>query len=267
MNNPIINSHCHLYPEAILSKAVKGIESFYDYRYTALDGSISTLLKEGRECGISHYVIFSVATAPHQVHSINSYIAKEVDAGNGIFTGLGTLHPCSNDIESDFEELCSFGLKGVKLHPDIQKIPIDDERCQKIYRLCQGKIPVLIHTGDYRYDYSNPLRMKKMLEEFPECTFIGAHFGGWSVQSEAVKLLAGYPNFYVDTSSSLFDVSFDTVKMLINRYTPEKILFATDYPLGNMAKELEIIKKAVDDKDSLERILYKNAAELFKIKF
>ena len=38
-----------------------------------------------------------------------------------------------------------------------------------------------MHTGDYRYDNSNPNRVLPVLKAYPKLTLIGAHFGGWSV--------------------------------------------------------------------------------------
>lgn len=264
-NYPIIDCHCHIYPERIVARAVDAIEAFYDNRYKGFDGKTETMLKNGEASGVRHFVVFSVATTPHQVSSINSFIAESVNKSGGVFTGLGTLHPYSDNLKADFDELVSLGLKGVKLHPDFQKIAIDDPCCQEIYRLCSGRIPVLLHTGDYRYDYSNPDRMKRMLEKFPDCTFIGAHFGGWSVWDEAAEKLSEYPNFYVDTSSSFSDISVEKVAELIKIYTADKVLFGTDYPLGNSSTEIEQLKKSVDSEESLKKILYTNAVKLFGI--
>ena len=132
MNCPIIDCHCHVYPDKIAEKAVGSIGSFYDLDMY-YDGKASTLINHGDEIGVSHYVIFSVATTPHQVHSINSFIAETVKNSGGIMTGLGTLHPDSENIKGDIEEIKRLGLKGVKMHPDFQRFRIDDEKCNRIY--------------------------------------------------------------------------------------------------------------------------------------
>ena len=265
-NYKIIDCHCHIYPDAIVERAVEAIEGFYDNRYKGFDGNTSTMLENGRRAGVEHFVVFSVATTPHQVHSINSFIAASVEKSEGMFTGLGALHPYSDSLHTDFEELYDLGLKGVKLHPDFQKIAIDDPRCEEIYHLCQGRLPVLLHTGDYRYDFSNPMRMKRVLEKFPDCTFIGAHFGGWSVWEEAARELSAYKNFYVDTSSSLADISVQKAKELIEAYTPDRVLFGTDYPLGDCSKEIETLRSIIGDENSLRKILSENAARIFDVK-
>ena len=98
----IFDAHCHIYPESIAPKAVKGIDRFYgDLPFDPYDGTTGTLLKVGREVGISHYVVHSVATVPHQISSINRFIAGEVERSDGEFTGLGTLHPDSEQPEQD----------------------------------------------------------------------------------------------------------------------------------------------------------------------
>lgn len=265
MNYPIIDSHCHIYPDKIASKAVEAIGQFYDLAMY-YDGRYSTLIEQGSNYGVKHYVVFSVATTPQQVNSINKYIADTVLQSDGLMTGLGTLHPDSDTIENDFAQILSLGLRGVKMHPDFQKFRIDDKKCYKIYELCQKyNLPVLLHTGDSRYDYSNPGNMKRVLEDFPELTVVGAHFGGWSCWRQAAETLSEYKNFYVDCSSS-FDW-FDTTesKELIDLYGANHVLFGTDFPMWNYETELQHFAKINLSEEERKLILYKNAIRLFGI--
>ncbi len=264
-NYKIIDAHCHIYPDKIAQKASDSTGNFYDIP-SLLDGKMSTLLEHGQKAGIDHFVVQSVATTPKQVSSINKFIADAVTNSNGIFTGLGTLHPDSEDIEADFNEIINLGLKGVKLHPDIQQFKIDDYRMLKIYELCEGKLPILMHTGDSRYDYSNPNRMVPIMDIYKDLTVIGAHFGGWSVWEEATKKLSNYENFYVDCSSSFYAITFEKAKELIMAYGSKKVLFGTDYPMWE--PETELVKFMQIDLTEQERedILYNNTAKLFDIR-
>ena len=264
MNYPVIDCHCHVYPDKIADKAVESIRSFYDIDM-GYDGRVSTLLERGSKNGIKHYVVFSVATTPKQVQSINSFIAHTVSGSEGAMTGLGSLHPDSENTERDYSHLKSLGLKGVKLHPDFQKIPIDDMRCEKIYEMCSGDLPVLLHTGDYRYDYSNPDRLVRILEKYPDLTVIGAHFGGWSVWDDAVSKLSAYPNFYVDCSSSFYALSSDKAASLVRRYGADHVLFGTDFPMWSYEDEIERFNLMELTDDEKEKILYKNAMKIFDI--
>lgn len=260
----IIDCHCHIYPDKIADVASKATGEFYGID-VAHHGKLSELLSLSNEANISHHIIFSVATTPKQVKSINNFICEAVKSGNGKFTGLGTLHPDSEDLEGDLEQIINLGLKGVKLHPDIQKFKIDDYRCLKIYELCEGRLPILLHTGDNRYDFSNPNRLKPILETYTDLTVIGAHFGGWSVWDEAADMLSGFENFMVDTSSSLSWLSNDNVIRIINKYGTDKVMFGVDYPVFSPKVELEKVMNLPLSQDEKSKILYKNAANLFKI--
>lgn len=260
----IIDSHCHIYPDKIAEKASANTGHFYDLP-SSLDGKISTLIEHGKKAGIEHFIVQSVATTPKQVSSINHFIAESVAESNGKFTGLGTLHPDSEDIKADVDELISLGLKGVKLHPDIQQFKIDDYRMLKIYELCEGRLPVLIHTGDHRYDYSNPNRMLPILDIYDGLTVIGAHFGGWSIWEEATEKLSKYKNFYVDCSSSLYAITPEKARELIMAYGTKHVLFGTDYPMWEPEAEIERFMQIKLTKKQREDILYNNAAKLFDI--
>ncbi len=258
----IIDSHCHVYPDKIAEKASASTGDFYKMP-SRLDGKISTLLARGKAAGISHFIIQSVATTPKQVSHINRFIADAVASGEGHFTGLGTLHPDSDRIDEEFDEILALGLKGVKLHPDIQKVGIDDPRMQRIYERCRGVLPILMHTGDSRFDYSNPNRMLPVLEKYPDLTVIGAHFGGWSVWDEATKKLSKYENLFVDCSSSLYAMSEEKAKSLIMAYGTSRVLFGTDYPMWLPEVELARFMKLSLTEKEREDILYNNAAGLF----
>lgn len=259
----VIDSHCHIYPPKIAAKAVAGTDRFYD-SHSVLDGSSETLLRSGGAAGVDHFVVCSVATTPHQVGSINRFIAAEVAASGGRFTGLGTLHAESDDIERDVEEILALGLRGVKLHPDIQAFKLDDYRCLKMFELCEGRLPVLIHTGDARYDYSNPNRLIPILETYTDLTVIGAHFGTYSIWNEA-PLLYGIPNFYVDCSSTQGFLTPQRVKELIDGYGADRVLFGTDYPMWHASDELEQLQVLGLDEEELSLIFHKNAEKVFGI--
>lgn len=260
----IIDAHCHIYPDKIAQKAAESTGHFYGLPMS-LDGKISTLSDYGQAAGIDHFIVQSVATTPKQVSSINHFIADAVRESNGKFTGLGTLHPDSEDIKADIDELISLGLKGVKLHPDIQQFKIDDYRMLRIYELCEGRLPILMHTGDHRYDLSNPNRMQPILEIYQNLTVIGAHFGGWSVWDEATQALSRYENFYVDCSSSLYAMTPQKAKELIMVYGTNRVLFGTDYPMWEPKAELERFMQIDLTEKEREDILYHNAARIFEI--
>ena len=263
----IFDAHCHIYPETIAPKAVEGIDRFYDHLpFRPYDGTTGTLLRIGREAGISHFVVHSVATVPRQIASINRFIASEVALSDGAFTGLGTLHPDSEHPEQDFAELISLGLKGVKLHPDFQRFEADSAKAMRLYGLCaEAGLPVLVHTGDRRFDYSNPNRIANILRAFPKLKFIGAHFGGWSVWDEAVRMLSGFDNIVVDTSSTFYATGRIKGRELIRKWGADRVMFGADYPMWHPQPEIDCLLEMGLAEEEYRRIFWDNAADLFRL--
>ncbi len=260
----VIDAHCHIYPEKIASRAAKATGDFYGEMPYA-DGTVDFLLQEGTAAGIDHFVVQSVATTPKQVQSINEFIATSVKEGKGRLTGLGTLHPDSIDQEGDVRHLKELGLHGVKLHPDIQNFRVDDPRCLAIYEICQREnLPILMHTGDKRYDNSNPNRLLPILEQFKDLTVIGAHFGGWSIWKEACSVYKNHPNFYVDCSSSMPYLEDGAIVKMMREYGAERVLFGTDYPLWSPAKEMENFARLPLTDEEKRLILSENACRVYK---
>lgn len=264
-NRHIVDCHCHVYPDKIAEKASLSTGRFYgtSMRY---DGKVDTVKRLLDKSEITNCIIFSVATKPSQTRSINEFIAGAVKNDSELFTGLGTVHPDSENIRGDIEHIVELGLRGVKLHPDIQQFKLDDYRCLKIYDICEELgLPVLVHAGDDRFDYSNPNRMKPILDAYPKLTVIGAHFGGYTVWDEAARMLSGYDNFYVDTSSSLFAISIEKAKELISLYGAHRVLFGTDFPMWDISEELDRLYALGLNDNELDLILYKNASRVFKL--
>lgn len=261
----IIDAHCHIYPDKIADKASHNTGSFYSLP-TTYDGKVSTLLEKGAEAGVDRFIVQSVATTPKQVSSINHFIASEVAAHPDKLYGLGTLHPDSEDIRADVEELVALKLGGVKLHPDIQKFKLDDYRCLKIYELCEEyDLPLLLHTGDSRYDYSNPNRLLPLLDIYDKLTVVGAHFGGWSVWDEASRVLRDKKNFYVDCSSTFYALPDEKIHELIERYGVDRVMFGTDYPMWNIDTEVKRFKSLGYSREDADKMLYKNALRIYRL--
>ena len=264
-NIEVIDAHCHIYPEKIAAKAINGTDTFYGEHSVGL-GTTDDLIDRETAAGVDKFIVQSVATTPHQVSSINNFIANEVAKRPHLLTGLGTLHPDSEDIKSDVKQVLDFGFKGVKLHPDIQRFKIDDYRCLKIYELCEeNNLPVLLHTGDNRYDFSNPNRLVPILETYDKLTVIGAHLGGWSIWEDAVFEYKDFKNFYVDCSSSFHYLKPEMAKKIIRTYGAEKVLFGTDYPMWDAKSELEYFLGLGLDEYEIKCILNINAKKLFGV--
>lgn len=261
----IIDAHAHIYPEKIAQKATDTIGVFYDIKMEMPAGTAEQLLIDGSRAGVSRYVVHSVATTAHQVRSINEFIKREVSA-HPEFIGFITLHQdlTEEEVFSEVEWALQNSLKGIKLHPDFQKFNIDDAIAEKFYRAADGKLPILFHVGDDRYDYSKPERLVRMAKKYPDVNFIAAHFGGYR-QWEDYTLYKGLKNVYFDTCSSLPFISAEKAKEIIGTLGADRFFFATDFPMWDATGEIERFNKIPLSDKEREMIFSKNIKKLLNI--
>lgn len=261
----IFDAHAHIYPQKIALKASKTIGEFYDIPM-GFDGTSETLVSLGDQYGVEKFLVHSVATVPHQVEKINDFILNEVAAHEGRFIGFATLHP---DFENAWEELSRVkqaGLMGVKLHPDFQKFEISDPKMDDAYRaMAELGMPVLFHTGDKRYNWSNPGHVPVILKKHKNLKVICAHFGAYSEWGDAAECLKG-EGVWVDTSSSFFMISDDEAKKYISVYGEDHVLFGSDYPMWSVGDEIQNILRLKLSNDANERIFSKNLEELLNFR-
>ncbi len=260
----IIDTHAHIYPDKIAVKASKNIGDFYGIEMN-LDGTVSSLKAEMRQFNVKRVVVCSVATAAAQVKRINDYLYEQ--SKDDFFIPLAAMHPDMDkcEIAEEAARVKELGFKGIKLHPDFQNFKICGEKARALFdALGDFNLPILVHTGDMRKDYSHPRYMVEAAADYPHLTFIAAHFGGWSEWGEAMRY-KGLKNVMFDTSSTLAFIDKSMARNVIFSLGVEKFMFGTDYPMWNMADEIDNVLALDLGEDNNDKVFYKNAAKLFGI--
>ena len=231
----LIDIHTHIYPPAVAHKAAASIREFYQLNTQEMDGTADTLLKKGDEVGIDRFVILPVAVRPDRTRHINDFILEQLTI-QPRFIGFGTIHAAMENIADEARYIMEKGLKGIKMHPDTQCFAIDDPRLFPAYEEIQGKLPLIFHMGDKRYDYSHPAQLRKVLELFPNLQVIAAHFGGYGMYEEAYEYLHDTDCIF-DVSSSMMFMEEGVAEKYIRIYGAERMAFGTDYPLWDPVVE------------------------------
>lgn len=260
---PIIDAHAHIFPTNISERASQSIGEFYN---TSIQykGSADELIKSGDKISVDYYIVHSTATKLEQVCPINDFIINSCQAESR-FIGFGTMHPKYPDIHAEFDRMEAGGLKGLKLHPDFQRFAVDDPLFDPIYEeLIARDLPVLIHAGDHRYDFSGPIRFARVLDKHPRLKMIAAHFGGYTQWGESLEYLAGR-SLWFDTSSTLWKLSPSEAKTILRRHGVERFLFGSDFPMWDHSEELKKLEMLDLGMDELQAILWDNAADLLSL--
>ena len=259
----LIDIHTHIYPPAVAHKAAASIREFYQLNTQEMDGTAETLLKKGDEVGIDRFVILPVAVRPDRTRHINNFILEQV-AIQPRFIGFGTIHAAMENIADEAQYIMDQGLKGIKMHPDTQAFAIDDPRLFSAYEQIQGKIPVIFHMGDARYNYSHPAQLKCVLDQFPKLQVIAAHFGGYRMYEEAYEFLY-HKDCIFDVSSSMMFMKEGDAERYIRIYGAERMAFGTDYPLWDPVLETKRFQQLKLTDEEFDQIGHKTVERFLNL--
>lgn len=260
----IIDIHTHVYPAKIARKATDSVRDFYQLQGNIqMDGTVDMLLQRGAMAGICQYVILPVSNVPNRVRHINSFILEQTQK-HDCFIGFGTVHADMEGLSEEVEWILSNNLQGVKMHPDSQRFPIDDLRLYPVYDAIQGKLPLMLHMGDQRYNYSHPVRLRRILDTFPKLEVIAAHFGGYSMFQTARELLQDTSCIF-DISSALMFMAEGEAERYINIYGAERMAYGTDYPLWDPVEEVKRFQSLKLTGEQFDQIAHKTAQRVLHL--
>lgn len=264
----IIDFHTHTFPDKLAPGAIVSLEKSSGTR-SALNGTNAALLDSMKNSGISTSVLLPIAVKPGNSHTINT-CAIENNKIDG-FVSFGSVHPLEEDYISELERIKKAGLKGIKLHPDFQRLFIDDPETVAVMRAAADMgLLITIHSGmDVSFPELHrctPKRLAKVLPELKGAKIICAHSGGYRYNDDVLEYLVGHEEIYIDTSYSLGQQKMDTDKLLriYREIDPTHILFGTDSPWEDQFQSAEKIMSLALDDALKEKIMYENAEELLK---
>lgn len=261
----IIDFHTHVFPDKIAKRTIDFLAERSN-NVPDFDGTIKGLKAQMKTAGCTLAVSLPVVTNPAQFDSILNF-AKNINQTEENIISFAGIHPLNEDLEGKLQAVKDAGIKGIKLHPDYQGTFIDDERYIKILEICKKlDLIVVTHAGiDCGYRECTtmcpPDRAKKVIEKIGHKKFVLAHMGGSEMVDEFLALVAG-EDVYIDTAYVLKYLSKEQFLKILEKHGEDKILFATDCPWSNIESDIKILKSFVENSETLDKILYKNALKL-----
>ena len=270
----IIDFHTHIFPEKIAQKTIDTLaQKSNGTPFT--NGTVDSLISHMDFAGVNTSVTLPVLTKPTQFESVVRF-AQEINERFGTdktlprIISFAGMHPQCEDIDGKMRLVKELGFKGVKIHPDYQNTFIDDEGYIKILQSAKEyDLIVVTHSGVDDGYKDQPVKcppqlVKKVIDKVKPTKFLLGHYGSHKLWKEFYSLLAG-ENVYIDTAFSLHEMDAETFKKILFKHGEDKVLFATDCPWQSMKHYLELIDSYNLDKQTKDKILYKNALKLLNI--
>ena len=269
----LIDFHTHVFPDKIAEKTIKILEEMSDGK-ACTDGTVSGLYKQMEKSGADIAVALPVVTKPSQFESITEFARKINEnfnlSGKGILS-FGGIHPRCDDIKGKMKTLKELGFSGVKIHPDYQDAFIDDEGYIEILKAAKDlDMIVVTHAGVDDGYKGEPVKCPpelalKVIRKVGHEKFVLGHFGGHKMWEEVYDKLAS-ENVYFDTAFTFHEIEKELFIRILDKHGADRVLFATDCPWRDIKEDRDILLSYGLSEGINEKLFYKNAVKLLKIK-
>jgi len=213
-----------------------------------VSGDVDLFLRALGCLGVSKVVLLSTGLAPdNKFYRLNSMFlmmwAKRYPDQVIPFCTIDEADPRAAEL---VEQYILAGAKGLKLiggHPDYYDEPLNSENMYKVYqKVAEYGVPVLLHASLINIPELQD-QLDEVLSDFPEVTFIFAHYGNTLMKGinldVIAELLDKHPNLYTDMSHGSGITGYhryliqdlETIKNFIIEYQ-DRILFGSDLILS-----------------------------------
>jgi predicted TIM-barrel fold metal-dependent hydrolase len=252
--------------------------------YAALNGlkyTLEELLGLMRESGIYAGLLLSPPLRGG-IPLPNERVLELCRRSGGVLSPVLTVEPNSQSVADSvaLAKQSRTEVRGFKIRLGYLKVYADDAVYDPLYAYAESEaLPVMFHTGDTASHsgslvHSHPLTLDRLANQRSGLTIVACHFGNPWIPDVA-ELIYKHPNVYADISGLvvggsryaeeyLGSMAEQLTRAIYYAGGAEKVIFGTDYPVSTPALALNLVSMIKVDPDDQERILWKNAARVFR---
>ena len=275
----IIDFHTHINPPEVIENRAKYLtcDIWFGELYGDPQARLVTaeeLVAEMDAASIDVAVTFGFGWTDMGLCQLaNDYVMEAVARYPDRLIGFACVNPLrGSEAVQELERCVAGGLKGIgELMPDGQGYCLDEATMRPLVEVALAHgLPILTHTSEpVGHAYCGkgtitPDVVYHFVQCFPQVTLICAHWGGGLPFYELMpEMRRAFGNVYYDTAASLY-LYDDAIFPLAAQLMPDKILFATDYPLITQRRFLKRVREAGLEESQLHKILGGNAARVLE---
>lgn len=278
---PIIDAHVHPANEKHIEQGGKPLQHAAEYfGHDNEPEPIEETVQKFLDWGIDRAILFALdsETFTDTPRVSNEWVAEMCDEYD-LFRGFASVDPHKGKIavREAKEAIHSLELDGFKFQQATQGFRPDRPEFEPLWDTLEelGK-PVLFHGGmtgigagapggdGIVLDNTRPVYVDRIAAKHPEMEIIIAH-PAWPWHQEQLAIVQHKANVYMDLSGWRPKYIPDEVKRYARTMLSDKVMFGSDYPLLDPKTWLDDFQEWDISDELREKILYKNASDLFDI--
>lgn len=245
----IINAHVHLGEDVVFDESCDEAELLTSEKY-----------------GVSRSIVQPFICRPYieDTRAAHDRIAALCAAHPGRFYGMASVNPHFRP--QDYAEevtrcVKQLGFVGVKITPVAHAA---DPQSRDVAFACEVarslNVPMMIHTGS-GVPFSDPFRLLRLAQSFPQLTFVVAHAGTDMFFSQALYLAQECENVFLEPSW----LSILCLRTALKKLGAAKVMFSSDHVV-NIPVELAKYNTLLEnDPASLAQALGGTARAVFRL--
>ncbi|MCX7598304.1 MAG: amidohydrolase family protein [Armatimonadetes bacterium] len=152
--------------------------------------------------------------------------------------GFATINPAQRDAAQRLAQLIRAGLKGVKVHPPVHGIAVNDPSLDEFWAAAEElNVPLHIHTGTHGglLNTYRPMLLDEVAQRHPCLKIIMDHLGGYALFDEALAVLHNNRNVYAGLTqcsgrANVYRITWQRIDVLLDTVGPDRIIYGLDYP-------------------------------------
>jgi predicted TIM-barrel fold metal-dependent hydrolase len=233
MGTVSLANHAHVFPESVNPA-----------------GTVGRLLGLMDACEIGRAVCFAPFAKQCEGKGVepNRWLAGEVEKNDRLY-GFGTVDVRREDVREQVGEIAGLGLRGIKVHPNGQGLPILSKKAFELYGAAQERgLFLTFHSGVHQ----SPIKDTRVLDfdqvawEFPELRFSLEHVGGYHFFHEALavifnhmptpwnpkegRVFAGLTSIFTQDHLRFWYQSRERLLELVAQVGAGQMIFGLDFP-------------------------------------
>ncbi|AXV06728.1 hypothetical protein DVS28_a2043 [Euzebya pacifica] len=200
---------------------------------------------------------------------MQEYTLQEAEASGGMLRPFVQYDPRNvTGAHRRFAAAIARGAVGLKVHPASHQLPANDRALYPLYAVAaEHQIPVMVHVGSSVFPgakmrYCDPMLVDEAAVDFPEVDFLLAHSGRGFWTDQVFFLTRMRRNIWMELSGippRRLPETFPELDRVADR-----LVWGSDWPSSPPIRRLtDEIQQLPFKAETIERLLWRNAAELF----
>lgn len=185
-----------------------------------------------------------------------------------LFIGVAAVNPTTRrQAVKEIDGAIEAGFSAIAMEPGAYPVPLyaDDRKLYPIYGHLEDRgVPMLLTTGGNAgpdLSYTLPVQVDRIAGDFPSLKIVLVH-GNWPWVHEILHVAFRRPNVYVSPDMYLPMHGMDDYVKAADTWLADRFIYGSSYPFASVKDYAAWFMKLPIRPESMERILYRNAADL-----